>query len=124
MKILHLVIAGLLTVLAVSAISTPGKTSPVATQLVNDIPFFTVPRQVVCAKTDDMKKELKPFESVWAGVNRNDETDEITSIVELLTLNEKWVTVEHFTEGVSCVTGVGEEWSFNPKHKRGIGVSI
>ena len=124
MKILHLAIAGLLTVLAVSAISTPGKTSPSATQLVNDIPFFKVPRQVVCAKTDDMKKELKPFESVWAGINRDEDTNEITSIVELLTLEERWVTVEHFSEGVSCVTGIGEEWSFNPKSKRRFGVSV
>ncbi len=127
MKKFHVVIAGLLTILTVSAISTPGfggNTASSVTQVINDVSFFKTPREVVCANTTDIKKELQPFESVWAGINRNEDDNSVTSVVEVLMQDNKWVIVEHYSVGVSCVIGVGEEWAFNPKSRRKLGVTI
>lgn len=125
MKKLHLLLAGLLTVLTVSAISTPNLNSnELVSQVVNEIPFFKTGREVVCANTSDMKAELKSFDSVWAGVNRDENTNKITSIVEVLMQDDRWIIAEHFTEGISCILGIGEEWAFNPKSRKKLGTAI
>ena len=62
---------------------------------------------------------------MWAGVNINEETQKVDSIVEFYTTNDReWIIIEHFpSRNVSCTLGVGEEWEFNPKFtKRGTSI--
>lgn len=81
---------------------------------------------MVCVSTDDVKDQLRGFESMWAGVNINEQTEKVDSIVEFYTSADKeWIIVEHFpSRNVSCTLGIGEEWEFNPKFTRKRGVNI
>lgn len=81
---------------------------------------------MVCVSTDNVKDQLNGFESMWAGVNINEQTEEIDSIVEFYTSADKeWIIIEHFpNRNVSCTLGIGEEWAFNPKFTRKRGVNI
>lgn len=110
--------------MTVSAISTPEE-SPALRQYVGDIPFYRTNRVMVCGATDDVKSELKDFDSLWAGVNTDEDTNRIISIVEFKTKDKKWVIVEHFAGvNTSCMLGVGEDWAYNPKNKHKQGTSI
>lgn len=121
---IQLLIAGLLTVLTVSAISTPDE-PPALKQYVEDIPFYKTNKLMVCGATEDVKAELKDFDSVWAGVNTDEDTNKVISIIEFKTSDKKWVIVEHFAgANTSCIIGVGEDWAYNPKNKHKRGTSI
>ena len=117
---LQILIAGLLTVITVSAISTP-ESSSAARQYVEGFPFYKTQKIMICASTLNVKEELKDFDSVWAGVNTDEDTSTVISMVELKIKDKKWVLVEHFANAnTSCILSVGEDWLFNPgsKYKR------
>jgi hypothetical protein len=111
---LKLLSAGLLLLVAVSAVSTPYT------------PFFKIDKPMVCVKTAELTDQLSEFESMWAGVNLNEDTLKVDSIVEFYTSPSKqWIIIEHFpSREVSCTLGVGEGWEVNPKFTRKRGVTI
>jgi hypothetical protein len=111
---LKLLSAGLLLLVAVSALGT--YTDPVVQS------YFKTNKPMVCVSTADIKEQLVGFHSMWAGVNINEESQKVDSIVEFYTTNDReWIIIEHFpSRNVSCTLGIGEEWEFNPKFtKRG-----
>jgi len=110
----------MLAVLAISALSSNGTTDLRAvTSFINaaDTPLVTINRTVICGKTPDIKEQLESFTSLMIGVNRDDDTNQVRSLVEVYTQDKKWLIVEHFTEGMTCVMGIGEEWIINFNHK-------
>lgn len=111
---LKLLSAGLLLLVAISAVSTP------VTK------YFKTTKPMVCISTDDVKEQLQGYESLWAGVNINESTQKVDSIVEFYSTEDKdWIIIEHFpSRNVSCTLGIGEEWEFNPKFTRKRGVHI
>ena len=58
---LQILIAGLLTVITVSAISTP-ESSSAARQYVEGFPFYKTQKIMICASTLNVKEELKDFD--------------------------------------------------------------
>lgn len=120
MNLIKIILAGLLAVLAISALSSNGsKDFRTVTSFIDvaDTPLVTTNKTVICGKTPDIKEQLESFTSLLIGVNRDEDTNKVRSLVEVYTQDKKWLVVEHFTEGMTCVIGVGEEWLLNYNHK-------
>ena len=111
MKYLKVYLAGLLTLIAVSAI---GFTKPNSYGY-RSTGAYTTTTDLICIDSVDLKDQLKDYQSTWIGVNKNPKTGDIYSVVELYTQDNKWMLFEHILrEKVSCNLGIGEEWIIRP----------
>ena len=107
MKYLKVYLAGLLTLITVSAI---GFTKP-GTYGYRSTGAYTTTTNLVCIDSAEVKEQLKDYQSIWIGINRNPRTGDVYSFVELYTQEDKWMIFEHYVrEKVSCNLGIGEEW--------------
>ena len=107
MKYLKVYLAGLLTLIAVSAI---GFTKPDVYGY-RSTGAYTTTTELVCIDSSELKNQLKEYRSIWIGVNKNPRTGDVYSFVGLYTQDDKWMLFEHYVrEKVSCNLGIGEEW--------------
>lgn len=122
MTYLKVYIAGLLTLITISAI---GFSRPDVYGFRDVSSAFTTTTSLACIATSDLKEHTLGYESTWIGINKNPNTGDVYSVVELYTQTGKWMLFEHYIkQQVSCNLGIGEEWLLNPEILKKLGETI